>query len=148
MVKLIAQIFKIRVVAADGIVFELHAAIIEPHRPLAVNGFCNVEIVKKDRCFRVRIGASVDLTAGGQTEQAHTQTCCDEERFELHRITSVFSRITGFSRSNLEREPFFYWNVILLRMISGIVPGTQSISRRPMERARLSSSCAIYWIQS
>lgn len=89
-VKLIAQIFKIRVVAADGIVFELYAAIIESHRPLAVNGFCNVEIVKKDRCFRVRIGASVDLTAGGQTEQAHTQTCCDEERFELHRITSVF----------------------------------------------------------
>ena len=107
MVKLIAQIFKIRVVAADGIVFELYAAIIEPHRPLAVNGFCNVEIVKKDRCFRVLIGASVDLTAGGQTEQAHTQTCCDEERFELHRITPVFSRITGFSRSKLGREPFF-----------------------------------------
>ena len=53
------------------------------------------------------IGVSVDLTAGDQTEQAHTQTCCDEERFELHRITPVFSRITGFSRSKLEREPFF-----------------------------------------
>ena len=46
MVKLIAQIFKIRVVSADGIVLELPAAIIELHDTRAVNGFFYVEVVE------------------------------------------------------------------------------------------------------
>ena len=71
MVKLIAQIFKIRVVAADGIVLELPAAIIELHDTRAVNGFFDVKVVKKDRCLRVLIGAHVSTAAGGQTEQPH-----------------------------------------------------------------------------
>ena len=69
--KLISQIFKIRVVAADGRVLELPAAVIELHDPRAVNGFFNVEVVKKNRCLRVLIGAHVSAAAGGQTEQPH-----------------------------------------------------------------------------
>ncbi len=42
----------------------------------------------------------------------------------------------------------FYWNFMLLRMMSGMVPGTQSSFTRPMERARFSSICATYSIQS
>ena len=50
---------------------------------------------------------------------------------------------------HLEQEPIpceeclfsmiFYANVMLLRMMSGIVPGKQSILARPMESARPSS---------
>ena len=40
-----------------------------------------------------------------------------------------------------------YWNVMLLRMMSGIVPGTQSNFVSPMDSARPSSICATYWIQ-
>ena len=69
--KLISQIFEIRVVAADGRVLELPAAVIELHDPRAVNGFFNVEVVKKDRCLRVLISAHVSTAAGGQTEQPH-----------------------------------------------------------------------------
>ena len=69
--KLISQIFKIRVVAADGRVLELPAAVIELHDPRAVNGFFNVEVVKKNRRFRVLISAHVSTAAGGQTEQPH-----------------------------------------------------------------------------
>ena len=71
MLKLITQIFKIRVVAADGIVLELPAAVIELHDARAVNGFFNVEVVKKNRCLRVLISAHVSTAAGGQTEQPH-----------------------------------------------------------------------------
>ena len=46
MVKLIAQIFKIRILAADGIVLELPAAVIELHDTRAVNGFFYVEVVE------------------------------------------------------------------------------------------------------
>ena len=78
--------------------------------------------------------------------------CCG---MDVHK-TSVFPQTAGFSRSKMGREPVFIWfsggrpylNDMLLRMMSGIVPGTQSIFRRPMERARLSSSCATYSIQS
>ena len=75
--------------------------------------------------------------------------CCG---MDVHK-TSVSPQIAGFSRSKLGREPVLYrfsevrrpyLNVMLFRMMSGIVPGTQSKLRRPMERARLSSSCAIY----
>ena len=69
--KLISQLFKIRVVAADGIVFELPAAVIELHDTRAVNGFFDVKVVKKDRCLRVLIGTHVSTAAGGQTEQPH-----------------------------------------------------------------------------
>ena len=69
--KLIAQILKICIVAADGRVLELPAAVIELHDPRAVNGFFDLEVVKKDRCLRVLIGAHVSAAAGGQTEQPH-----------------------------------------------------------------------------
>ena len=90
MLKLIAQIFKICVVAADGIVLELPAAVIELHDARAVNGFFDVKTVKKERGLRVLIGAHVSTAAGGQAEQPHPQACRDEERFELHSITSAF----------------------------------------------------------
>ena len=69
--KLIAQILKICIVAADGRVLELPAAVIELHDPRAVNGFFDLEVIKKDRCLRVLIGAHVSAAAGGQTEQPH-----------------------------------------------------------------------------
>ena len=90
--KLISQIFKIRVVAADGRVLELPAAVIELHDARAVNGFFDVKTVKKERGLRVLIGAHVSTAAGGQAEQPHPQACRDEERFELHSITSAFFR--------------------------------------------------------
>ena len=105
--KLIAQIFKIRVVAADGRVLELPAAVIELHDPRAINGFFDLEVVKKDRCLRILIGASVGTAAGCQTEQSHPQTCRDNNYFRPHSIASVFSQITGCSRSKLGREPVF-----------------------------------------
>ena len=144
MFKLIAKILKIRIVAADGIVLELPATVIEFHDPRAVNGFFDVEVVKKDRCLRVLIGALIDTAAGGQTEQTHTQACRGEERFEFHSVTSIFRKITGFSRSKLGRDRDTYklsqgsrpyWNVMLLRMMSGIgVRNAAQISHTNGER--------------
>ena len=78
--------------------------------------------------------------------------CCG---MDVHK-TSVFRKQPdspapkwGGSRFSYKfsegRRP--YWNVMLLRMMSGIVPGTQSNFVSPMDSARPSSICATYWIQ-
>lgn len=107
MLKLIAQIFKIRVVAADGIVLELPAAVIELHDARAVNGFFDVKTVKKERGLRVLIGAHVSTAAGVRPSSPIHRLAVMRNVLSFTASPPLFSQITGFSRSKLGGETVF-----------------------------------------